>query len=873
MQASWIRRPVLLLVVALSVPCTAVAEQTRRPKGEAQPHPADWGRTSHEFFAATAGTMDFMQTDEMSLGYVGGTLWHGVTDVAVAGDYAYCAFQYGLVILDVSDPSTPAFVSQLHVGPSHLAPNYLDHQGDYVYLCYQGAGFIVVDVSDPSAPEFAASLDLGVPFQVAVQGPFAYVASTTGLHVLDVTDPPNTRRVATVPGIDPYGVCVDGLFVYAVNFSQRLMVVDVSSPAHPVLRGTYDGFDNAWDVDVQGDYAYVADGSQVLQVINVSDPDTLTWAGNFPLVSSALDVEVRGDIAYVSGDTGLVLVNVADTANLLVTGIYTGLDWQQGLTVVGDYAYAADNNTGLHVVDISNPASPTFTGAYWTLVWPNEVALMGSFAYVGESGLSIVDVSDPAAPVQVADYDVATTVADLDVDLDYAYLAARDSGLIIVGIDDPFSPWFVGSYASTDVTLAVAVDDTIAYIADGSGGFRALDVSDASMPDTVGVYGSADAHGVELSGNQAYVHQESDLLTVMDVSDPTSMDTLATYLTGIMSDFATPVRMDKVGNLLYMPDGMYVRTLDVSDPSSPAPSGSYHADAELTDIEVVGDYAYLGRSGGVEVANVSNPDSMYKVASYGLPDYAGGPGVAVQGNLFYVAGDYGLTVFYLGIDRDTDGVPDSTDNCLAVANPLQIDSDGDDLGDACDVGHQLQFFLFSPVDMVVTDPLADSIGTDFNTVLWGSDYDTLSDYDNDGEEDDIVTIPNPIGGEYSVRIFREDGVPDTAKFTLGIRIDGNQVFLDEEYGNIEVSALGTTVPDTYVWTAAVTLPGDANADGSFTAADVIYLVNHVFKGGDPPVVPGHGDANCSGEVTSADIIHMVNFVFKGGDPPCSQSVG
>jgi hypothetical protein len=35
-------------------------------------------------------------------------------------------------------------------------------------------------------------------------------------------------------------------------------------------------------------------------------------------------------------------------------------------------------------------------------------------------------------------------------------------------------------------------------------------------------------------------------------------------------------------------------------------------------------------------------------------------------------------------DTDEDGVPDSTDNCALVANPLQTDTDNDGAGDACD---------------------------------------------------------------------------------------------------------------------------------------------------------------------------------------------
>jgi len=67
----------------------------------------------------------------------------------------------------------------------------------------------------------------------------------------------------------------------------------------------------------------------------------------------------------------------------------------------------------------------------------------------------------------------------------------------------------------------------------------------------------------------------------------------------------------------------------------------------------------------------------------------------------------------------------------------------------------------------------------------------------------------------------------------------------------------------------IVMTGDADENGSITSADIIKMVNFVFKGGVPPgPCEAAGDVNCSGTCTSADIISLVNFVFKGGTPPC-----
>jgi hypothetical protein len=64
------------------------------------------------------------------------------------------------------------------------------------------------------------------------------------------------------------------------------------------------------------------------------------------------------------------------------------------------------------------------------------------------------------------------------------------------------------------------------------------------------------------------------------------------------------------------------------------------------------------------------------------------------------------------------------------------------------------------------------------------------------------------------------------------------------------------------------LNGDVNFDRTVNAADIIYLVGHVFKSGPEPVIWNLGDVNCDGTIVAADIIYLVGYVFKSGSEPC-----
>jgi hypothetical protein len=61
--------------------------------------------------------------------------------------------------------------------------------------------------------------------------------------------------------------------------------------------------------------------------------------------------------------------------------------------------------------------------------------------------------------------------------------------------------------------------------------------------------------------------------------------------------------------------------------------------------------------------------------------------------------------------------------------------------------------------------------------------------------------------------------------------------------------------------------GDVNCDGKVSLADIVYLINYLFKLG-PGFEPlWKGDTNGDCNVSVADVVYLINYLFKGGPAP------
>lgn len=495
------------------------------------------------------------------------------------------------------------------LGSGHVAnsANRVALDWPLAYMSYgvkpgEDNGMQIIDVSDPTAPLVVG--DLGIypaANDVALSGSFAFLTTsldTTGtLEVIDVTKPSRPVIVASVP--TPLGavfVALSGDHAFVTTASIEggtLEIIDITVPEASFTVASVELSLGA-GLTVQDGLAYIADYWEGLWIVDVAEPQEPEVIGHAELGHGSSDVVVSAGYAYVANQShgGIEVVDVSTPESPVLVATVEGECCAFGIDVAGDYLYLAVNSDGLRVFDLSIPDDPLDVGCYLLDV-AFDVTILGDRAYVAGGyipGLEIFDITHSGLPTTLGSADTDDFARDVDAQGTLACVADRFGGLQVADVSDPWDPHIVGGIGVPDETNDVLMMGDIAYVIDFTAGLLLVDISTPSSPSisaTLGTPGLAKAVAVR-------------------------------------DDFA------------YIADWYDFCIVDVADPEAPQMIGIIPGLEHIHDVEVSGDYAYLGVWGtGLAVADVSDPANPQLVANLALPGVA--QGVAVCGSTVYVA--------------------------------------------------------------------------------------------------------------------------------------------------------------------------------------------------------------------------------------------
>lgn len=278
--------------------------------------------------------------------------------VFIVTNYAYLIDWHNLYIIDISDAANPTLTSTLNFQHVNASAVYVVGNYAYVSSLYY-SGLVLIDISNPADPAFVSQIHVtDAARNVFVYGDYAYIVgsfcdvegSVGQLAIINISDPLNPTQAALIG----FPNCIKGVFlsgsnIYTAQYNvysldEGFLTIVNSDPFNPFTVGELDSFHDAADVYVQGSYAFLVDGD--LQIIDVTDTSNPSLTSRFVSPGQALDVAAAGNYAYLSDESsGVEVIDVSIPANPVIAAIYDTPGRAEKVFVSNDYIYVADSSS------------------------------------------------------------------------------------------------------------------------------------------------------------------------------------------------------------------------------------------------------------------------------------------------------------------------------------------------------------------------------------------------------------------------------------------------------------------------------------------------------------------------------------------------
>jgi hypothetical protein len=277
-------------------------------------------------------------------------------------------------------------------------------------------------------------------------------------------------------------------------------------------------------------------------------------------------------------------------------------------TASGNFAFLANGADGIVISDFSSSADAVVVAGVPSLVDTRAVDIEGSLLFVanGDDGLAIVDVANPGAPQVLGVATMPGCAVDVDASGALAYVANDAIGLVIVDASDPGAPVIRGIENMPGKAVGVAAPDAdpLAVVADETLGVRMVNVADPDAPfliRSVAVPGVAQAVAYE-DGVVAVAAQLAGLVMIAPAPGGAVVGQL-----GTPGGEALGVAMkDRTAFVAGASGGVIVA--DVSEPASPKLINSLGAAPYVRDVAVAaGRLVTADEQAGARVVEIGRP--------------------------------------------------------------------------------------------------------------------------------------------------------------------------------------------------------------------------------------------------------------------------
>jgi len=462
-------------------------------------------------------------------------------DVSIKDDHAYCVYNDGLVVFDVSDPSAPVLLNEVFI---KSRPEEIVIKDDIAIILEPYKGFEFYDIAIPNAPTFAGEFtEIEYPITMELVDSIGYLLVPYGLRILDFsyTLSPTIIGELGLPR-DLNSITIQDTLAYIAAEGDGLYIVDISDSQNLQIIMHYYPFDHERIVECIPQDSLVIVGieqTQKIQILQQLESDSLLLLSTLdPQINIIDDMVLVDEYLYVGGRNPGVkyacqVIDIGDPLNPDIVFSFQDPNlFIESFTLNEHLLYIADLNNELRIWDVSDPASPQFI---WISDQPSglrKIEINSEVAYIVDSSrFFVLSIEDLGRPFIQSEILLEGYPSDLKVKESYAYVVADDEGLYVIDVSDPTSPYIVNQHTdSLSGSRGIVLRDSLAFICDILDGMKILNISDPQDIEFISMFDSEICllENLVLAGNYAYLANWESIIAV-DISDITNPAEIARW--------------------------------------------------------------------------------------------------------------------------------------------------------------------------------------------------------------------------------------------------------------------------------------------------------------------------------------------------------
>ena len=295
------------------------------------------------------------------------------------------------------------------------------------------------------------------------------------------------------------------------------------------------------------------------------------------------DIAIKDSIAYITSTDAVIVLDISNLKNITVIDTFQHECSKENLVLMEDYAYYISDSENITILDISTPDNVQFRSTYQHNDTISSFEIKQNIIYyISDDDFYVINATNKLSLEEISNikYFDDTKISSLQIQNEFVYLI----------------------YSSLDKIVVMNCTD-----------LQSISLHNELMTSALLTY-------FLVEEGKAYLIKSDEELGIFDFTNSSFGESLAEYTLETAASYFNIIKMDVIGNELYIVANRFLQILDISNYENIILNEEINMGGVSFDVGVIGRVAIIAEYfEGLELIDISNISDPKEIQQYEYP--------------------------------------------------------------------------------------------------------------------------------------------------------------------------------------------------------------------------------------------------------------